>query len=505
MKQRIAEWHLQPELSEARRIREAVAGILQLEGGDQYIDVFQLACAELIVNLSRYPEPKPSEVTMTLSKDEQYWWLELKDNGPTFNNFSQLVNDTELPEAAESGMGLKLLAQMFPDIRYVPACYREDACNLMLLRQPIHSENQPRKTLLLVDDDPSFRAIISAYLKSDYQVIETENVEQAFAAILQYQPDLVICDIQMPDQEGPALFDQIAHIPDVADTAFIYLSGVNDEAQIRRALTRPIDDFLAKPVSRAELLSCIERVIQRRSYLNQQIRYELEQKISLGLQPQLPETIPGYNLQLRSINPEAGGGDLVLLQQHDSHSLILMADLMGHGLSAKGYSFALAGYLRGLSSAASQNQFDLSSLFQLLSKAFNQDELLRETLATLIAVQLTEEGDLEWVNAGQPCPVLIRTAVVEPIKVEGALPGIGFDQYETVNIQLSSEERVLLYSDGFTDAAEPLSNSLRAAIEQSRKMPLSAAADYLLAERLKSGKAEDDLTLIMIEKTASQA
>lgn len=497
---RIAEWHLQPSLEEARRVREALTEVLMEEHVIQ-MDSFQLACAELIVNLSRYPKPKPSEVVMSFSKDDQFWWLELRDNGPSFNNFSQLIQDSDPLQAAESGMGLKLLAQMFADIRYVPACYREDACNLMLLRQPIETDKDSKKTILLVDDDPSYRAIIKAYLLNEYQIIETESVAQAFSELLKYQPDLVICDIQMPEQDGPALFDQISHIPDVASTAFIFLSGIQDKGLIGKALYRPIDDFLAKPVARDVLLNCVARVIQRRGYLNQQIRYELEQKVSLGLQPSLPEQIPGFQVQLRCLNPEPGGGDLVQLQQQGEQSVILMADLMGHGLAAKGYSFALAGYLKGLSAAACNEKFDLPDLFKLLSESFDEDPILKETLATLIAVQLNPEGQLQWVNAGHPYPLKISASNIETLRVDGALPGLGVDDYQTLYCSVEAGDRIMLYSDGYWEAAEKLPDVLLKSIKDSHSMPLSVAADHLLSVRLHLGQADDDLTLILFEKT----
>lgn len=499
MLRRIAEWHLQPSHEEARRVREALSEVLVQERVPQR-DCFQLACAELIVNLSRYPNPKPTEVVMSFSKDDQFWWLELRDNGPSFNNFSQLINDTDPLEPAESGMGLKLLAQMFSDIRYVPACYRDDACNLMLLRQPIETDSYLKKTILLVDDDPSYRAVLKAYLQNAYQVIETESVAQGFSELLKYQPDLVICDIQMPEQDGPALFDQIAHIPEVASTAFIFLSGIQDEEQIGKALHRPIDDYLAKPVTRDQLIDCIDRVIQRRGFLDQHIRFELEQKVSLGLRPSLPDEIPGFNVQLRSLNPEPGGGDLVQMQQRGEQSSILMADLMGHGLSAKGYSFALAGYLRGLCAAACNQKFDLPDLFRVLSQSFDHDPILKETLATLIAVQLNPEGKLEWVNAGHPYPLKISHSSIETLQVEGALPGLGVDDYQTLNCVIQSGERVMWYSDGYWDAAEKLPCALVKAIEDSFHMPLTAAADHLLSARLHLGRADDDLTLILLEK-----
>lgn len=451
MMQTIAEWYLQPNLNDARKAREEVAHMLQKEGATQ-IDAFQLACSELIVNLSRYPEPKPTEVILTLSKDEQYLWLELRDNGPSFNRFSQLVNNPQTLEAAESGMGLKLLAQMFPDMRYVPACYRADAKNLMLLRQPINTGVKIKPSLLIVDDDPSYRAIITAYLSGDYHVIQAEGVSEAFSLLLQHKPALVICDIQMPGQDGPALFDQIAHIPDVADTAFIYLSGCQEVERISAALTRPVDDFLAKPVSRDLLLNYVNRVLSRKRYLTDQIKNELEQEVTLGLKPDLPDEIPGYRLQIRSINPTPGGGDLVQLRKSNRHCTLLMADLMGHGLAAKGFSYALAGYLRGLISASCNDNIELKGLFSLISKGFDSDPVLQQTLATLIAVKMTASGDMTLVNAGQPLPILQSKNSLTPVDVKGPLPGMNLSDYEEVSIELKPGQRVIMFSDGVIDA-----------------------------------------------------
>ncbi len=481
-------------------MRERLTEVLERENAP-FISAFQLACAELIVNLSRYPDPPPTKVELLLSRDEQHWWLELKDNGPSFNNFSQLINDPDPLAAAESGMGLKLLAQMFADIRYIPACFREDAQNVMVLRQPLSDQQPTRKTLLVVDDDPSYRAIVTAYLSDRYQVVEAQSVSEAFAQVLTYQPELVICDVQMPDEDGPVLFDKLSHIPDAAHTAFIYLSGSQDSETLSRALSRPIDDFLAKPVTREQLVQTIERVLQRRNYLNQQIRRELEERVTLGLQPSLPEQIPGYRVALRSFNPEPGGGDLVQLQQVGEQSMILMADLMGHGLSAKGYSYALAGYLRGLGAAAFNEQLDLEALFGLLSQSFQSDAVLQETLATLIAVQLDASGQLQWVNAGQPFPLHISQAGVVPIEVEGALPGLGVGNYTSLTMQLKRGERLLIYSDGFLDAGLPVTEALRQAVLASSALPLAAAADQLLALGLSGPASADDTTLILIEKT----
>lgn len=493
MKTLLAEWHGQPKLEDARRIREALAEVLEKQRVCQAND-FLLAASELIVNLSRYPDPKPAKLCLRFSRDDYFWWLELLDDGPSFSNFSQQIHHPDLLEAAENGMGLKLLASYFDDISYVPACYREDSMNLMLLRQPLTRGPQLQR-VLVVDDDPVWRAVLSGYLAGQYQVVVADSVMQAFQLILEDKPDLVICDLNMPEHDGSVLFDWISHIPQVATTAFIYLSGCEDKALIESAVSRPIDDFLHKPVNKNLLLQTLARVLLRRQHLTDQIQREVDQKITLGLHPSLPDSIGSYRCALRTLVPEAGGGDLVLLR----NSLLIFADLMGHGVQAKGFVFALAGYLRGLCAAAAGQQPDVALLLEQISRGFDDDPVLQETLATIIALQL-EDDRIRVANAGQPQPVLIRDGTLSRIPVDGPLPGLLVDTYQTLEIEMQVGDRLFLFSDGYLDAADVMPDAMVKALEQAAALPLGAAADFLMQATLNTAMPKDDLTLILLEK-----
>lgn len=538
----LAEWEFQPALSAARDLRNQLAELLESLPEDQSVanvQYFLLACSELVVNLTRYPQPRPSVATLRFCQDEFYDQLELLDDGGSFINFSQQLQDSSPLQAAENGMGLKLLAANFDDLCYVPACYRDDARNLMLVKQ---QRCQPRPTLLVVDDDPVYRAVVRAYLQQDYRVLEAVDVNSGYELILQNRPELVICDISMPGSDGPVLFDRMRHIPDVAGTAFIYLSGCQDEVVINQALQRPIDDFLAKPVAKDKLLISVQRTLMRRRHLTEQLQAELDQKITLGLQPSLPREIGDYQVALRSRVPEAGGGDMVLLRDQ----LVIFADLMGHGITAKGYVYALAGYLRGLCAAAGQPSIGRSSkqldgkacqpspagLLTLVSRGFSGDPVLAETLATLMVVQLDKAGQLRIANAGQPRPLLCSAEndSVQQLDIDGPLPGLilqeGDLQQESLqesslqenslqesSLQESSEvayseyalvlqdsERLLIYSDGVLDAAKPLPAALIQQIKASMAMPLPQAADFLI-QQLPADAQADDITLILLTRT----
>jgi len=203
--------------------------------------------------------------------------------------------------------------------------------------------------------------------------------------------------------------------------------------------------------------------------------------------------------------PEAGGGDLLQQYEKGTSSLLLLADLMGHGLGAKGYAYALAGYLRGLCSSLSLKKGDLSKLLQQLSSGFNSDLVLQETLATIMAIQIKPDGSVQIVNAGQPHPLLLIKSSCREVQANGPLLGlslVGEGDYVPQTFKMDTGNRLLLFSDGFKDAADAWPTVLMDAIQESHRLPLSAAADYILQQRLGLGGAIDDLTLVLLERGA---
>lgn len=494
----LAEWHLHASPQEARRVREALTDLLaehQVADSNHFL----LACAELIVNLYNYPDPKPESVIVRFGHDNSHWVLEVLDNGPTFTQFNQLLTDTSPAIAAEQGMGLKLLASYFSDFNYVPACYREDACNMMVLCKPKVESTDSLQRILLVDDDPTYRAVLAAYLANNYIVLHADSVSVAKEQILKYKPSLVICDLLMPEQDGTVLFDQISYIPELASTAIVYLSGCHDQDLITRVANRPIDDFLAKPVDKETLLSVVKRVLLRRAYIFKQIQRAQNEKITLGLQPRAPESLDDYQCSVRCVCPEPGGGDLLQFYKAEDSTLMVFADLMGHGISPKGYAYALAGYLKGICSARKDLHENPSGLLEQLSLSFDSDPLLQETLATLMAISLRDKGEVCIANGGHPLPILVSTQRIGPIEIDGPLPGLGLNHYREQTLMLNKGERLIFFSDGFLDAGGPMPTALSAVLKESAALPLSAASDLLLQWRLNSSEINDDITLVLLE------
>jgi len=496
MEKIFARWSFEPSLESAQQHRQLLAVQLSAQALPlDTIENFQLAVSELIVNLCRYPLIKAKNASVQLLRTDDYVSLELYDNGASFRDFSQYINSDQPIGAAESGMGLKLIDSLFDDLFYVPGCYRDDGLNLMAFKYYFSKAVQKKSnSILLVDDDKVYQAVLTAYLEKDYQVYQADSVSRGYELLLRQQPDLVICDINMPGGGGGYLFDLLQHVPAVACTSFIYLSGCTDRQLISEALSRPIDAFVEKPVQRQQLLQLIEKTLERQRYLSQQMHRELFQRATLGLQPQLPRKIAAFDCALRHCIPQEGGGDFVLLHQ----SQLLMADLMGHGLQAKTYVYALAGYLRGLCSVLSQEQLAPCKLLNVLSNGFADDPVLRETLATIAVINFNHR-ELSIASAGHPQPLLISANTITSVAVQGPLLGLSQAGYREQRIQLAPNQRLLLYSDGFLDAGEEPNQEMLDNLKYSAQLPLQQAADFLMQLVYERELQSDDCTLVLLQ------
>lgn len=128
--------------------------------------------------------------------------------------------------------------------------------------------------LLLVDDNEDVRHYLRMLFTADYRLLEAENGRQGLAKASQMLPDLVVCDLMMPDMDGLAfcegLRQQLAtdHIPVILLTAKADLDSRID------GLRRGVDDYLAKPFHPLELQTRVQNLLQQRRRLRDRFSRE---------------------------------------------------------------------------------------------------------------------------------------------------------------------------------------------------------------------------------------
>ncbi len=146
-------------------------------------------------------------------------------------------------------------------------------------------------TLLLVDDDPNLILLVTDYLKlQGYQVLTAENGIQALKIMETTTPDLILCDIKMPEMDGYNLVSKIRSDLATQWIPVIFLSAKGQSDDRIRGLEMGADVYMLKPFEPEELvaqikssLSQTERLMHysKRSMVLQDPFFELSKNIEL--------------------------------------------------------------------------------------------------------------------------------------------------------------------------------------------------------------------------------
>ena len=122
------------------------------------------------------------------------------------------------------------------------------------------------KTILLVDDDEQVREFfVFALRRSGYDVIEADSGAVALEMARHYLPDLIVSDINMPGGDGQSLLHDVRHDPELKSRQVVLITGNPELFARRQIMEKGADDFLLKPVSLQEFLSCVKARFNRAS------------------------------------------------------------------------------------------------------------------------------------------------------------------------------------------------------------------------------------------------
>ncbi len=121
------------------------------------------------------------------------------------------------------------------------------------------------KTILLIEDNDMMRENTKEILElSDYHVLSAENGRLGLEMALDRNPDLIICDVMMPEMSGTEVLNNLKNSGTMQDTPFIFLSAYDDKASIMK-ITPPWEfEFIAKPFNGDELLRAIGKCLKKR-------------------------------------------------------------------------------------------------------------------------------------------------------------------------------------------------------------------------------------------------
>ena len=179
-----------------------------------------------------------------------------------------------------------------------------------------------RVKILIVDDEPSHRLMLSAHLKSGYDISEASDGLQAMEAVKKQFFNLVLMDIRMPGMDGLEALRQIKAIsPGIV--VFI-MTAFESVETAREALRQGASDYIVKPVDAEELLANIER----------EFAYSALQRENTLLKERLGEQFAESNIIARSPKMQEVLENIALIAPSDATVLILGASGTGKELVA---------------------------------------------------------------------------------------------------------------------------------------------------------------------------
>jgi len=132
--------------------------------------------------------------------------------------------------------------------------------------------------ILIIDDDQQICRVLCDFLKRQgHEVSAAYNGHEGVLAATASQPDLILCDMEMPSLDGLGVVSILRNDRRLGEVPVIFLSGCTDRLRIRSSMNLGADDFIAKPAQLPEILEAVNARLARRQKQVGQLDQQIEQ------------------------------------------------------------------------------------------------------------------------------------------------------------------------------------------------------------------------------------
>ncbi|MBW4576942.1 MAG: response regulator [Aphanothece sp. CMT-3BRIN-NPC111] len=133
------------------------------------------------------------------------------------------------------------------------------------------------KKILVIEDEKFLREDLLEILEHlEFQGIEAENGAVGVQLARQHLPDLIICDVMMPELDGYGVCTTLRQYPETATIPFIFLSAKTEKSAVRQGMALGADDYLTKPFSIVELSQAISTQLEKKVIIDKQYQKKLD-------------------------------------------------------------------------------------------------------------------------------------------------------------------------------------------------------------------------------------
>ena len=477
-------------------------GVLRIH--EELINDIQLAVAELTSNAIIHAALAPSFLSFQIDLVGAELRLQLTDDGAPFRDFDErwdAAANTDLAGFDSSGRGLALAWTTIQRMTYSPGPPNVLVGWRSLIRR--------RPAILLVEDDPVLLDLYRHILKDKYRVFPADSIAIATLIASSRAIDLIVTDYHIGEETAPQLISaldfNLGHLP----VPTIVLSADHSLPTRAAVVGLGSEQFITKPTRPKELRQAVDRALiasQRR--LTRMFRY-------FGARSEHLIAAPHANMLARAGVAMTGtggasrGGDLVLVLDGNDRQRIVIADIMGHGLSATSGAITFAAVVRTLNGARRVNAIeDLSANAFLgeLSAILHRDSILGDQIVTILVADRLHDGSLEFSSAGHPLPVLVEHNKLLPLGANGPLPGLfATAEFPILSIKLRPGQRIVAVTDGIDpnivavggDLPRGLAHSVQDTLEHPLTAAITSVADWAAQEI--GPDPQDDWTVLLFD------
>ncbi len=134
--------------------------------------------------------------------------------------------------------------------------------------------------VLVIEDEMEIRAnLIELLALEGYDIMGADNGITGLIGAMEHQPDLILCDVMMPELDGYDVLSALRQEPETASIPFIFLTALADKGDIRQGMALGADDYLTKPFTCMEVLGAVETRLQKQAALTEQHKSETDHEV----------------------------------------------------------------------------------------------------------------------------------------------------------------------------------------------------------------------------------
>ena len=385
-------------------------------------------------------------------------------------------------------------------------------------------------SILLIDNNEKERTTFATYLQGQgYGVYEANDLKQGFSLLHKHQPQLVLCDLNVPTESQQGVLQSIQS--DFTSCPVIVMSSDEVIADVVAALRHGASDFIIRPLADMEVvIHAVKRVLEQEQLRqeNQHYREQLEntnrelqaslkvlkqdqlagKQVQRKMLPTNNQRFSGMNFSRRIVPSFYLSGDFVdYFMVGDDHVVFFIADVSGHGAS----SAFLTVLLKNMFARKRSDYFHRSDN-AILSPVAMLDVANRNLLSTGIGKHATlcvgvinlKNNSLLYSVAGHlPLPIIVVDGKARYLPCEGMPVGL-FERPQFAEKTLLLPEKFVLtfFSDGILEVvqAEGLIAREQLLLQRLQAAPdsIDGVVDALALNELV--EAPDDIAVLLISR-----